>query len=383
MKQLFLGCVLLGAFIGISYAEDRVTIYGAIDEGVRRQTNTDSAGNSKTSISSIGTYNGNRLGFRGREDLGDGQYATFNLEMGFNGGTGTLDSATTTGYFFNRESTVGLGGDWGNFKVGRMYSVDALNNFTFDPFRFKYPGLIGLSGASAGNNPTSAVGGTRLDNDIQYGKVFGPVALRAEWSLGEVAGDTRTNAVQALGLIYNSGPLSFGGAYTKKKVASSRGTATVPQAAIATSPAFDDSVWSFGAAYKFDDVRLSAGFNNETLQGAIPHGAAGALIRPSFGGADSSVKISWLGAEFGISPAFSLTGAWFHREVVTAAAASTPTEGKRDMFILSGTYSLSKRTALYAEIDTTKFGGNQVIGFGTPLTQERQTGISAGISHTF
>ena len=92
-------------------AQSSVTVYGSIDGGVRYQTNVDAAGNGLLSTTS-GNYYANRLGFRGKEDLGNGLNAHFQLESGFNDKTGALDN--TNNVLFNRTAAVGLGGAWGS-----------------------------------------------------------------------------------------------------------------------------------------------------------------------------------------------------------------------------------------------------------------------------
>ncbi|MBF9264389.1 porin [Acidovorax cattleyae] len=56
-----------------------------------------------------GVDNTSRFGLRGREDLGGGLHAVFNLETGLNLDTGTQANATK---FFDRATIVGLGGRW-------------------------------------------------------------------------------------------------------------------------------------------------------------------------------------------------------------------------------------------------------------------------------
>lgn len=48
--------------------------------------------------------------------------------------------------------------------------------------------------------------------------------------------------------------------------------------------------------------------------------------------------------------------------------------------MLGATYALSRRTNLYAEIDSTSLKGNQVLGAGTSVTEDRTTGVSVGIN---
>mgnify|MGYP005805723351 CR=1 FL=1 len=93
MKKSLLALAVLGAFAGAAQAQSAVTIYGSFDGGVRNLTNVNAAGDNRLTMGSNGTYNSNRIGFKGVEDLGGGLNAHFVLETGFNTGTGALDNA--------------------------------------------------------------------------------------------------------------------------------------------------------------------------------------------------------------------------------------------------------------------------------------------------
>ena len=68
-----------------------------------------------------GTTAGSRWGLRGKEDLGGGLYAVFQLESGFDSRNG---SSLQENRLFGREATIGLGSaEWGEFRFGRQYNV--------------------------------------------------------------------------------------------------------------------------------------------------------------------------------------------------------------------------------------------------------------------
>src|SRR4026207_2440313 len=92
MKKSLLALAVLGAFAGVAQAQTSVTIYGSFDAGVRTAQDQNANGNSRTTRSSTGTYNSNRLGFKGVEDLGGGLNAHFPLKSAFNSGTGAADT---------------------------------------------------------------------------------------------------------------------------------------------------------------------------------------------------------------------------------------------------------------------------------------------------
>src|SRR3954452_24476520 len=94
MKKSLLAFAVPGAFAGVAQAQTSITIYGSFDGGVRYVNNANAAGDSRWSVSSNGTYYSNRLGFKGVENLGGGLNARFNLEIGFNTGSGAVESIT-------------------------------------------------------------------------------------------------------------------------------------------------------------------------------------------------------------------------------------------------------------------------------------------------
>ncbi len=327
MKKSLLALAVLGAFAGAAQAQSAVTIYGSFDAGLRH---TNPAAGSNWTMSSNGTFNNNRLGFKGVEDLGGGLNAHFNLETGFNSGTGQLDTAATTNKLFNRSAFVGLGGSWGSLDFGRQYSVNFKTIGSYDPFGYKYTAII----------PLATQGGlTRLDNDVQYTYTTGPITARAEYAFGENAGAFSQGATRAIGATYASGPITVGGAYTRQN-----------QNNAAAAPVKN---FTFGGAYSIDPLRVSAGYAKNSVDG----------------GADD--KLWWLGASYNATAEAAVTAGYFDRKVTVAGA---DTKGK--LFIVGGTYALSKRTNLYADIDYTRT--TPPAGAQTSLT-----GFSAGINHLF
>src|ERR1700751_5292543 len=93
----------------VVHAQSSVTLAGDIDGGIRY---TNSKAGNQFSMNSNGLFTSNRIDFVGREDLGGGYDAHFQLESGFNLGNGALDN--TTGVLFNRGAYVGLGGWFGS-----------------------------------------------------------------------------------------------------------------------------------------------------------------------------------------------------------------------------------------------------------------------------
>ena len=127
---------------GAALAQAGVTVSGGLDLAVARYKG-DGTG-TRTQLISGGNQN-SRINIRGREDLGGSLYAGFELEAGISPDTGTgLASNSnnqpsgivpTSALTFNRRSFVGIGGDWGELRLGRDYVPSFWPIYLYDPFR--------------------------------------------------------------------------------------------------------------------------------------------------------------------------------------------------------------------------------------------------------
>ncbi|WP_066266649.1 porin [Hydrogenophaga palleronii] len=335
MNKFATAIVLGAACQSHAFAGDSVQVYGSMDGGLRTLTNVNAAGNSRTTMNSSGTYNSNRLGFRGSEDLGGGLKARFMLETGFFGGTGMQAVAAQ---YWNREATVGLSGPWGSIDAGRQFSVNARTVLGYDPFRFKYLSIVPLARTIIGSSQA------RFDNDIQYTGRFGPLTVRAERAFGESAGSTATNSATGFGGTYANGPFSVGAAYTKWNDGGGAG--------------FDRTQATLGGTYTSGPMRLSFGIIDDKVQTAT---------------VDRVTKNTWLGASYDVLPALVVTGAFYH----TKGSANGLSNGRK-LLMVGGTYALSRRTNLYLEADRTRLSGTAIVN-----GQTSQTGVSVGLNHAF
>jgi predicted porin len=340
MKKSLLALAVLGAFAGAAQAQTGVTVYGSIDAGLRHQSNTNATGDSNNTMGS-GNYYSNRLGFKGVEDLGGGLNAHFTVETGFSSSKGTLDNANNQ--LFQRQAFVGLGGDWGAVDLGRQYTILFNTVSAYDPFNYKYTGII----------PASTLGtSNRVNNDIKYTGKFGPVTAQAEYALGEVAGSTSRSSTRAIGGSYAGGPFSVGAAYTQQ-----------PGAGGVNLDAKD---WTIGGAFATGPFRIAAGYNSYKIDASATTTA--------------KTKDIWLGGSYALTPAMALTAAYYQTKVTSA----TNLDRKRKLFIVGGTYALSKRTNFYADIDNRRYNGDTGVAITSAgKGNDSQTGFSVGINHLF
>lgn len=350
MKPTALAAAVLCALSGAAAAQSSVTVYGSIDGGLRNLTNVNSAGDSRLTMGSNGTFRSNRLGFKGSEDLGGGLKANFVLETGFNTGTGALNN--NNGALFQREARIGLSGGFGAVDFGRQYTVAYRTIIAFDPFVYRYPSIT---------YALSSTAGTRNSNDIQYTGKFGDVTVRAEYALGEVAGSTSNGAKQAVGASYANGPLKVAASYTQGKLNVGSNNA----------PSYRDyDHYAVGGSYSFGPATAYVGYVDEKQARAAR---------------DDTSKWTWAGLSYKLSPALAVTGAWYKIKVYNNSATTSvgAGDGDKNLYMLGATYALSKRTTLYAEADFHKLSGAYATGGTTRLNQTRQTGVSFGMMHTF
>ncbi|MES2113573.1 MAG: porin [Pseudomonadota bacterium] len=373
---------VLATLAGGAAAQSQVTVFGSFDAAVRHQTNTapTNAAGSQISGTPQGTLNSlegksvanaSRLGFKGTEELGDGNQAHFLLESGFDGDTGMQNDANS---LFNRQLYVGLRGPWGNLDLGRQYSASYKTLVAYDPFAGAYQ-ITSVAAPGSGNVggcfPVTA-GCVRFNNDAQYTKVVGGLTVRVEVALGETAGDSRTGTSKTLGAVYVTGPLTVGAAYMRQDTPAVPTTATYP----GTPANAARSNYTVGAAYAQGGLRLAAGR---------------VLDRTATIGGDSTFEQTWAGASWLALPQVKLTGAWYHHALRGPAGTGagalrvTGPDGRAgwDVQLLEARYLLSRRTSVYATIGHQKWSkGIQFL----PTAANggvTQNSLYLGISHQF
>jgi predicted porin len=397
MKKTLLAAALLAGFAtaGVAQAETSVTLYGILDTGYGYQNFKDSHGatdfRARSSGLRSGFVNGNRWGLKGAEDLGNGLRAIFQLENGFNIGTGSLDG----GNMFNRQAFVGLSSDnWGSLTLGRQYSA-GVDTFTgeegnglgdFD----KVFGAVGLST------------GTRVNNSFKYTTPsfsgFKAVLLYGTGSgatSGVPAGSTTVvrngdvdlgdrGARASAGLSYTNGPLGIGAAYDRQSVYGQNPAGSNVDAM---------SSWNVNGAYDFEVVKLSLMFGQDrngkigwngdangydgTSGLPIPAGAGAGLTSYGLGAGYQDFKSNnWavgLSAPVGPGKLYAFYNG--SHSNLNDADKWGDAAGNINAYQLQYQYFLSKRTKLYV------YGSYmQNVGYVKDL---RGTEAGVGINHKF
>ncbi|WP_050469795.1 porin [Herbaspirillum chlorophenolicum] len=342
MKKFAFTCAAIAMsapLMHAAHAQTNITIFGTVDGGVRYQTNANNAGGSKVFMGTNGWNSSNKLDIAGTEDLGNGMQAHFLLENGFNLATGALDNTTNT--LFNRQSFVGIKGNFGSIDMGRQYTIAHDFIADYDPFHFNYTSLIPLTQASSG---------TRFSNDIKYTGEFGGFKLELENSFGENAGSFNNGSARGVGLQYYAGDLTVGASYNRRFVA--------------VGTAFrNEDYYLAGIAYKIGSFGISGGYMIDTIE--MPANTANTVTRNIFGG-----------ASYSFNDRVKLTGGFYKTAVSTDRAQS------KNMTIVGLDYFLSKRTKLYVEADYNKYRSAVVSTLNTAGVGH-QMAYTVGINHRF
>lgn len=319
----------------------QVELYGIVDVGVA-YSNHRPSGTWKEVHS--GGLAGNRLGFRGTEDLGGGLRAQFVLEHGLNVDTGAQADA---GKFWNRMVYAGLGGPWGNLTVGRQYTAGFSMLVGFMPMAF-----------AVTYEPYGSVISARADNSIVYDGTFAPVRVRAHYSMGEVAGSSSAGSTYGLATSYTQGPLSVAGVYDHVN------------GALTAKGHSRQNIAGLAARYRAGNVGVMGGWRS--LRSASD---VGATTRDD--------RLWWVGTSYRVLPQLDVTVAYYRNDIKrSGAVVNPPSPGQLSLW---GVYSLSKRTALYVAAAQARnapldFG---IGGFALGAGQTTQTGLATGVRHTF
>ena len=357
----------------------QVTVYGLLDVGYA-QTESKVSGTTNnykvTDTGATGQAAGNRLGFRGTEDLGGGLKAGFVYEIGIDPtNTNAVNNTTVTTGIFNRQSFVSLSGGFGEVAIGRF---NTLTKVIQDSNTFGGPGfgigwttaMVGANSASAPNiidgRTGAAANGTealfpslnaeRISDAVQYrtptfnGFSASIQLVNNKTDNSGTTGEIIAGKGQIVGLNYSAGPLAL--AVASKSI-KSRSTETVE------SERKDDhtallATYDFGTAkvfFVYNDASVRQ--QNETLKTDYEDYSIG--VRVPLGN-------------------LALLAQYSDGEYKSDASPQVKTDVKG--YQLGVQYSLSKRTMAYAY-----YGDDEAKRTGA--TTGERSGFVLGVRHSF
>lgn len=326
------------------------TVYGAIGLDVIYATGVAKAGGGSASVLKIddNAIVNSRVGIKGGEDLGGGLKAEFNLESSVSPDTG---AARTT--FWNRNAFVGLKGGLGTVRAGHQWNVADDYMCGYFVCAFYAPFLLQGFGALS----------DYYDNVIKYTTPnMGGLEGGVMYSAGEKAGKQSAGQKFQGAVNYSAGPLGLGAVVFSEKAHDSVGTNTM---------------YALGASYDLGTAKLRLGVASADV-GYVPDPASASTPKANTTvGAFKSTLVN-LGVDVPLSAAAMLSADYVTKEV------SSGPEPEVSFLRLRGTYALSKRTSLNANVVYIDNGTGGTVGFaGATEAGKSQSIISAGITHSF
>lgn len=344
-------------------AQSQVTIYGILDSGLVHTTNSNAGGDSITKVPGLTSSVPSRLGFRGTEELGGGVQALFVLETGINLDTGTLGQGNR---LFGRQAFVGLKGGYGTIMLGRQVNMTFLAAAKSDVMG---PNIFSMSSIDP------YIPNARSDNAVGYIGNFGNFTVGATYSFGrdtstaggaaatgcpgEVSGNSEAcRQVTAL--------LGYDNKNYGVTMSFDRMNGNVGAAAGMTTPDSSDRRTTLNAYAMIGKAKIGAGVMDREKKTAL---------------AINSIEseLSYVGASYPLTPFLQLDGQIAHHDIKGSSADST-------LYVIRGTYNLSKRTALHSSVGRMNNEGSVGIPLdvgGTVGVGMNQSGVAVGLRHAF
>lgn len=347
------------AVCGLASAQS-TQLFGVVDVALQRGTGSVA---NKTQLGNSGLTT-SRLGFRGTEELGGGQWAGFWLEAGVNPDNGTGNPTNTNnqasgstsgsqGLTFNRRSTLSLGGSWGELRVGRDFTPQ-YHNLNYEP--------TAATGVGTAVNSTNIITGstnTRASNSISY---FMPTIKgffgQAQYYMGENASNVPNKNDGNGGGIrvgYQGGRYEIAAATSKTKYSAGNSKQS-----------------NIGGFYDFGVAKLLANYSHDE-----------GLVQLSTDGQQLAKGKGWsLGTSVPYGSSELRAGYSRYKVDVHGSGVDEPTAKK---LMASWVYNFSKRTAMYGTVArVTNSGGSSTALLGAvTAANEHSNGFEAGIRHTF
>ena len=318
-----------------------------------------------------------RWGISGNEDLGGGYRARFVLESGFNVDNGTSGQG---GRLFGRQSWVGIETPYGTVSFGRQYTMTYQTVLSTDILG---PNIYGMGSFDA------YIANARSDNAVVYRKELDGFSVGASYSFGrdstgtgnspgqgtcagEVAGEMTQCRLWSAMLAYDGG--QGGGAVSYEEQRGGSGAAASffngVRPLVLTSAQDKDNRTVVNGYVTMNGVKVVVGWIGRWVDA------------DSSGGPNIHSNLLYLSVSYLIVPTFTLDGGVYH--VIVSGQDTRATLG-----VLRGTYSLSKRTAVYlqgAYLTNSSHASYSVSAGGggtTPAPGQGQIGVMAGVRQSF
>jgi predicted porin len=298
MKRIALVAALGAAFAAPAFAQSSVTVYGRLNTSVEWQDNISQADDVW-----VLQNNSSRIGFKGVEDLGGGLKADFFLEHRFNSDNG----AVTQDVFWAGDSWVGLAGNFGWVRLGRITS-DAY--YATADYVSMHNHDTGTSADALYDYGYFNNGGTNVynANKIAYTSPdFGGLKGSIQYALKETGAQGSRDDAYDVAVNYDVGNLHLGAG----------GTKWGDDWQVALRGLYTLGALTFGGYYQYSDL-------DETLPGdGDRHNVRGAVMY-AIGATELHANVGWASDRGDIDDSSAI------------------------QYTLGANYNLSKRTKVYA-----------------------------------
>ena len=358
MKKSLIALAVLGSFAGAASAANTVTLWGKVDTayeaGSTKTTTVMVAGGvalpatstSSTNKVRMSNADESRIGIKVSEDLGSGLSAFVRLE-----GAMTSDVGSSVG--FGRETVIGLKGNFGSVYFGR--SVNPVDKIT-----------IGV-GNRAGDMGATIKGGARWSNSAFYAYENNGLSAYAAVStkggaIGNFPNETGAGQKTAYGVslkyageINNKMGYSVAAGYSRNAVAGLK------------------SEWLVNGTFSYSPVTTGLSYSQHTDDYTVlgdSDSYKGYKYR-AFVAADVTSNDNVYLQYTGEKDTYKVAG-------VTTFTKKTSTWG------LGYAHSLSKRTAVFADVGRSTVKDKLYLGGGDYITAKtRTTSYNIGMRHSF
>lgn len=361
------------AAAGSASAQSNVTLYGIVDTGIEYVSHVGNAG-SVVRMPGVTGELPSRWGLRGTEDLGGGLAAIFQLESGFNLRGGDLGQG---GRLFGRQAFVGLKSQYGTLAFGRQYTMTYYALLGSDVIG---PDIYGMGSLDA------YIPNARTDNSVTYQIAWQGLTFGLGYSFGrdsagtgnspgqgtcagQVAGQSTQCRDMSVLLKYDASNFGVAASYEEMRGGTNAAANFFDgQATSALTSASDkDTRTTAGAYYKYGYLKVGGGWVGR---------------RVSTSAINVHSNLFYLGASYSLTPAWLVDGEVYR-------IINSDHDSRATMATLRATYSLSVRTAVYAQgsyLWNSAKAAYSVSGGGggtTPNAGVGQAGVMLGMRHTF
>jgi len=349
MRNTKIALAVLALVASTAAMAEGVKISGQIDIGVMNTGKT-AAGIGGTFIEQGALLDHSSVALSASEDLSNGMKAFTTLELGFNAnGFNDNGGGAAQGALFNRQSFVGVGGDFGSVAFGRQLSPfilsQALTNFGVGSFWVNRLAVGNAVGGFSSTGTGTNASGFFPANGISYtSPSINGFTVRGLTTTGQ---GTSGNVMDAYAANNRFDSVSIDG---------NIGSAFVSAAYQSNKDAY--SSYSVGANVQIvDGLSAIANYMKDT---------------PETGTAVSSYAV---GAKYAL---MSGTDA-----ILQYAANDASGNNEKTLANLTIVHSLSKRSSVYAMIGSGKNTGSAIGNFANDYAGKTNSTYGVGVAHSF